>query len=79
MTIALASLHERPIAPPPKAGSSTEENAAFYSLLGTAKLNSMNPEHHLRYDLTSVADHRLTASQNSCAGTSCRQHHHDND
>jgi hypothetical protein len=36
-----------------------EENApaAIYSLLETAKLNGINPEHHLRYVLTNIADH----------------------
>ena len=31
--------------------------AAIYSLLGTAKLNGINPEHYLRHVLTNIADH----------------------
>ena len=34
-----------------------ERAAAIYSLLGTAKLNGINPEHYLRYVLTNIADH----------------------
>src|ERR1700690_304022 len=34
-----------------------ERAAAFYSLLGTAKLNDMNPEAYLRYVLERIADH----------------------
>jgi len=33
-----------------------ERAAAIYSLLGTAKLNSINPERYLRYLLTHIAD-----------------------
>ena len=33
--------------------------AAIYSLLGTAKLNGINPEHYLRYVLTYIADHPI--------------------
>jgi transposase len=34
-----------------------ERAAAIYSLLGTAKLNGINPERYLRYVLTRIADH----------------------
>ena len=34
-----------------------ERAAAIYSLLGTAKLNGINPEHYLRHVLTNIADH----------------------
>ena len=34
-----------------------ERAAAIYSLLGTAKLNGINPEQYLRYVLTNIADH----------------------
>jgi transposase len=34
-----------------------ERAAAIYSLLGTAKLNGINPEHYLRYVLTNIAEH----------------------
>ena len=36
-----------------------ERAAAMYSLLGTAKLNSINPERYLRYVLTHIADHPI--------------------
>jgi len=36
-----------------------ERAAAIYSLLGTAKLNSINPERYLRYVLTHIADHPI--------------------
>ena len=41
------------------AGSNSggERAAAIYSLLGTAKLNGINPEHYLRYVLTRIPDH----------------------
>ncbi len=41
------------------AGSDTggERAAAMYSLLGTAKLNDVNPEAYLRYVLERIADH----------------------
>ena len=34
-----------------------ERAAAIYSLLGTAKLNGINPKQYLRYVLTNIADH----------------------
>ena len=34
-----------------------ERAAAIYSLLGTAKLNGVDPERYLRYVLTRIADH----------------------
>jgi hypothetical protein len=39
------------------ADSSSERAAAIYSLIGTAKLNNLDPECYLRYILTRVADH----------------------
>ena len=34
-----------------------ERAATFYSLIGTAKLNGMDPEAYLRNVLTRIADH----------------------
>ena len=34
-----------------------ERAAAIYTLLGTAKLNDLNPESYLRYVLERIADH----------------------
>lgn len=36
-----------------------ESAAAIYSLIGTAKLNDLNPEAYLRYVLTHIADHPI--------------------
>ena len=36
-----------------------ERAAAIYSLLGTAKLNGINPEYYLRHVLTHIADHPI--------------------
>jgi transposase len=36
-----------------------ERAAAIYSLLGTAKLNGLDPEAYLRYVLTHIAEHRV--------------------
>lgn len=36
-----------------------ERAAAIYSLIGTAKLNSVDPEAYLRYVLTHIADHAV--------------------
>ena len=36
-----------------------ERAAAIYSLLGTAKLNGINPEHYLRHVLTHIAEHPI--------------------
>lgn len=33
--------------------------AVIYSLIGTAKLNGINPQHYLRYVLERIADHRI--------------------
>jgi len=43
------------------AGSDTggERAAAFYSLIGTAKLCGLDPEAYLRYVLTHIADHPI--------------------
>jgi hypothetical protein len=54
------------------AGSDTggERAAAIYSLIGSAKLNDIDPEAYLREVLTRIADHPSTASTNFCPGTS---------
>ena len=36
-----------------------ERAAAIYSLLGTAKLNGINPERYLKHVLTHIADHPI--------------------
>jgi transposase len=36
-----------------------ERAAAFYSLIGTVKLNGLNPELYLRYMLTRIAQHPI--------------------
>jgi transposase len=36
-----------------------ERAAAIYSLVGTAKLNGIDPEGYLRYVLTHIADHPI--------------------
>jgi hypothetical protein len=36
-----------------------ERAAAFYSLIGTAKLNRLNPELYLRHVLTHIAEHPI--------------------
>src|SRR6266481_7315688 len=36
-----------------------ERAAAIYSLLGTAKLNGLNPEGYLRYVLERIAEHPI--------------------
>ena len=36
-----------------------ERAAAMYSLIGTAKLNDINPEAYLRYVLTHIAEHPI--------------------
>ncbi len=36
-----------------------ESAAAIYSLVGTAKLNGLNPEHYLREVLGRIADHPI--------------------
>ena len=44
------------------AGSDTggERAAAIYSLIGSAKLNGLDPEAYLRQILTRIADHPIT-------------------
>jgi transposase len=34
--------------------------AVIYTLIGTAKLNGINPQHYLRYVLERIADHKVT-------------------
>jgi len=41
------------------ADSGGERAAAIYSLIGTAKLNGLNPEAYLRYVLKRIADHPI--------------------
>jgi len=36
-----------------------ERAAAIYSLIGTAKLNDIDPESYLRYVLTHIAEHPI--------------------
>ena len=40
--------------------SGAERAAIFYSLIGSAKLNGLDPEAYLRYVLTRIADHPIT-------------------
>jgi len=42
--------------------------AVMYTLLGTAKLNGINPQRYLHYVLERIADHRATASRSCCHG-----------
>ena len=42
------------------ADSGGERAAAMYTLIGTAKLNGIDPESYLRYVLTHIADHPIT-------------------
>ena len=41
------------------ADSGGERAAAIYSLIGTAKLNGIDPEAYLRFVLTRIADHPI--------------------
>ena len=41
------------------ADSGCERAAAIYSLIGTAKLNGVDPEVRLRYVLANIADHQV--------------------
>jgi transposase len=40
-----------------------ERAAAIYTLLGTTKLNDLNPESYLRYVLERIADHPINQIQ----------------
>lgn len=44
--------------------------ATFYSLIGTAKVNGLDPEAYLRYVLEHKADHPITRIQELLLGTS---------
>jgi hypothetical protein len=41
------------------AAASGERAAAIYSLIGTAKLNDIDPEAYLRFVLSHIADHAI--------------------
>jgi transposase len=41
------------------ADSGGERAAAIYTLIGTAKLNEVDPEAYLRHVLTHIADHSI--------------------
>jgi transposase len=49
-----------------------ESAAAIYSLIGTAKLNAIDPESYLRNVLSRIAGYPSTALRNCCLGTSPR-------
>jgi len=49
--------------------SGGERAAAMYSLIGSAKLNSLDPEAYLRNVLTCIADYPVTRIANCCRGT----------
>jgi hypothetical protein len=50
------------------ADSGGERAAAIYSLIGTAKLNGVDPEAWLRHVLANIADHPSTALTSFCLG-----------
>jgi transposase len=52
------------------ADSSGQRAASLYSLIGTAKLNGLDTAFYLRTVLATIAEHPITASKNSCPGTS---------
>jgi transposase len=49
-----------------------ESAAAIYSLIGTARLNGIDPESYLRNVLSRIAEHPINASTNCYPGTSQR-------
>ncbi|KUZ77695.1 hypothetical protein WI73_20235 [Burkholderia ubonensis] len=53
------------------AGADTggERAAAMYSLIGSARLNGLDPEAYLAYVLDRIADHPAIALTNCCRGT----------
>ena len=56
--------------------SGGERAAAIYSLIGSAKLNGLDPEAYLRHVLTASPTTPSTASRNCCRGISpptCRE------
>ncbi len=50
-----------------------ERAASIYSLIGTAKLNGLDPEAYLREVLERIAEHPSTALMSCCPGTSNSQ------
>ena len=50
-----------------------ERAASIYSLIGSAKLNGLDPEAYLREVLTRIADPPVNGSLTCCPGTSSRQ------
>ena len=49
-----------------------ERAAAIYSLIGSAKLNGLDPEAYLREVMTRIADHPINRIRSCCPGTSAR-------
>jgi hypothetical protein len=49
--------------------SGGERASAMYSLIGSARLNDIDPQAYLRYVLTHIADHPSIAFRHSCLGT----------
>jgi hypothetical protein len=45
-----------------------ERAAVIYSLIGTAKLNDLNPQSYLRFVLERIADHPVNRTRNCCLG-----------
>ena len=50
-----------------------ERAAAIYSLIGTAKLNNIEPEGYLRYVLEHIADHRINRIEELLPWNVCTQ------
>jgi hypothetical protein len=52
------------------ADSGGDRAAAIYSLVGSAKLNGLDPERYLRSILSRIAEHPISPSLNCCLGIS---------